>query len=89
MTTTLVSGPPAGVVLSGQLTASQGGTITTVGTYATECPSTVTQANCAASINANGTLVGWTIGAFTATNVNAIAVNAGQIVQVTVTISFS
>jgi hypothetical protein len=72
------------VVLAGQLTAAQSGTITSVATWLALCNSTFSGATCGA--NGAGLAIPY---AFTSTTVSPISVNSGQIVQVTVTISFS
>jgi hypothetical protein len=82
--TATVGGANNGVVtVAGQFTATQSGTITTVSSILGGCPYTVSQNTCATT-NAGGYN-----GPFTSTNITAIAVNAGQLVQATVTISFS
>jgi hypothetical protein len=86
MTTTL-TGPPTAITLAGQMTAAYTGTITNVATYAYDCKDGVAPPTCAAYSSQN--LAENNPINFTATTVSAIAVNAGQIVQVTVTISFS
>jgi hypothetical protein len=72
------------LVLAGQLTASQTGNVGLVNTYAAYCfNATTAPSSCSAASTDQ-------IAAFTSTGLaTAISVNSGQIVQVTVTISFS
>jgi hypothetical protein len=79
--TTTVNG--SSVLLAGQITATQSGTITSVATVLGVCDRSISPYTCQTT-NAGGNN-----GTFTSTNITAIAVNAGQLVQVTVTISFS
>jgi hypothetical protein len=86
--------------LSGQLTATQAGSITGVGTFWFNCStsgaslSAVPPSGCASQTNlpANSQIApdaGNGIPEFTGTSVSQINVSSGQIVQVTVTLSFS
>jgi hypothetical protein len=79
------------IVYSGSVVAQQAGTIGAVSTYTSTCPTapiqttlaTVTPAACTAQTGSYG------INSLTGATVSTISVAAGQIIQVTVTISFS
>jgi hypothetical protein len=78
------------IVLAGQMTASQAGTVNTVNTILAACPSTVTPKDCGTTPPTVGNGLNPSPQQFTlATLPSAVSVNAGQIVQVTVTLSFS
>ena len=89
LTITPTFGASPALVLAGNLTATQAGTISTVGTLIGICgtPTTtltsVSAASCAAGNNPYG------YGALTQTGITPLSVTSGQLVQVTVTISFS
>jgi hypothetical protein len=81
------------MVLAGSITANQAGTIGAVSTFVGACPSTATQTSLAtvspATCNAS-TAIPLTIFNMTGTALAApINVVSGQLIQVTVTISFS
>jgi len=81
------------MVLAGSVTANQAGTIAAVATFAGGCPSTTTQTSLTtvspATCNAS-TAVPLSLIEMTATTLaNPINVVSGQLIQVTVTISFS
>jgi hypothetical protein len=82
-----VSAPTSGtnsgnLVLAGSFLAPQTGNVNAVYTSVDNCPSTVLPVNCTAAYSLNGL--------FTATNLStAVSVTSGQLVQVTVVISFS
>jgi hypothetical protein len=72
------------IELSGTVTAENTTTIGVVASYTKRCLGTVTPVNCPASAS------DWSLWGFTATNLaSPPSVQAGQIIQVTVTISFS
>jgi hypothetical protein len=81
--TTTLSGNGLESVSSGQLTATNAGTITTVSTFAGFCGPSISTTACQTATTGEG------FDALTSTTVSPISVNAGQIVQVSVTISFS
>jgi hypothetical protein len=70
------------IALAGQLTASQTGTITTVMTYVCACVASVTATACPTSNPNNFSFT-------SATLPSAISVTSGQVVQVSVTLSFA
>jgi len=70
------------LVLSGNATASQDGSISNVVTQTRDCTSSILPANCLEN-------VALPLSPLTGTSISPIAVFSGQIVQVTVTISFS
>jgi hypothetical protein len=80
--TTTVNG--GSIVLAGQIAATQTGTITAVSTQMGTCSYSVSASTCGTT----NTQVG-SAGTITSTTVAAVAVNSGQVVQVSVTISFS
>jgi len=89
LTITPTFGTNPALVLAGNMTATQAGSITTVGTFIGICgtPSstltTTSASSCAAGNNAYG------YGALTQTSITAVPVVSGQIIQVSVTITFS
>ena len=81
----------AAMVLAGSITAQQAGTINRVTTMAHTCYSgtTVATTSPAACVADSGATAGGYYNPFTATSINPISIAAGQLIQVTVTISFS
>ena len=77
------------LVLAGSLTATQAGSISTVATYIGICGSptstqtTTSASSCAAGNNSYG------YSGLTSTSITAVPIISGQIIQVTVTITFS
>jgi hypothetical protein len=83
--TATVGGANNGVLtLAGQFAATQSGTITSVASIVGGCLAGTSSTACEQTANQGGLA-----GLFTSTNITAITVNAGQLVQATVTISFS
>lgn len=88
-----VGGP--GLVLSGTATANRGGSIDTVGASNYTCPSTMLPAACAQYVSYSVSVVNQTanetttISGFSSAEIMPIAVAAGQLIQVTVTFTFS
>jgi hypothetical protein len=81
------------LVLSGTMTAPQSGSVSAVETWETQCAPTVAPANCLDTNSLTvqsprGSIFG-VYGVFTGTLIPAINVSAGQLIQVTVDISFS
>jgi len=89
LTITPTFGQNPALVLAGNMTATQAGSITTVGTFIGLCgsptstPTTTSPSSCAAGNNQYG------YGALTQTSITSVAITSGQIIQVTVTITFS
>jgi len=79
------------IVYSGTVVANQAGTIGTVSTYTATCPTAPIQTTLATVSPAACTAQAGNIGinALTGATVSTISVASGQIIQVTVTISFS
>jgi hypothetical protein len=89
LTVTPQFGQTPALVLAGNMTATQAGSITTVGTFVGICGSptttltTTSASSCAAGNN------GYGYGALTQTSITTVAITSGQIIQVSVTITFS
>jgi hypothetical protein len=89
LTVTPTLGGSPSLVLAGNLTATQAGNINTVATYIGTCgssnptPTTVSPSTCAAGNN------GYGYSGLTQTSITSVPVVSGQIIQVTVTITFS
>ena len=89
LTVTPNYGQTPSLVLAGNLTATQAGSINVVGTEIGVCggptttPTTVSPSSCAAGNNAYG------YSCLTQTSITAVPIISGQIIQVTVTITFS
>lgn len=80
------------MVLSAYFTAGQTGTITSVSTYAGDCPIQFIQSSVLTNISpaaCNAAAGGIGVNALTGTGITSIPVSNGQLVQVVVTISFS
>jgi hypothetical protein len=83
-----LGGSPS-LVLAGNLTATQAGSISTVATYIGTCgsssptPTTTSPSSCAAGNN------GYGYSGLTQTGITTVPIISGQIIQVTVTITFS
>jgi hypothetical protein len=83
-----LGGSPS-LVLAGSLTATQAGSISTVATYIGTCgssnptPTTVSPSTCAAGTS------GYGYSGLTQTGITTVPIISGQIIQVTVTITFS
>lgn len=83
-----LGGSPS-LVLAGNLTATQAGSISNVSTYIGTCgssnptPTTTSPSSCAAGNN------GYGYSGLTQTSITAVPIVSGQIIQVTVTITFS
>jgi hypothetical protein len=89
LTVTPTLGQSPSLVLAGNLTATQAGSISTVATYIGTCgsstttPTNTSPSSCAAGNN------GYGYSGLTQTGITAVPIINGQIIQVTVTITFS
>jgi hypothetical protein len=89
LTVTPTIGQSPSLVLAGNLTATQAGSISTVATYIGTCgssnptPTTVSPTTCAGGTN------GYGYSGLTQTGITTVPITNGQIIQVTVTITFS
>jgi hypothetical protein len=89
LTVTPTLGGSPSLVLAGNLTATQAGSISTVATYIGTCgsanpiPTTTSPSSCAAGNS------GYGYSGLTQTNITTVPIVSGQIIQVTVTITFS
>jgi len=89
LTITPTFGNSPSLVLAGNMTATQAGNIIVVGTFIGICgtptatKTTTSAATCAAGTN------GYGYGALTQANITSVPITSGQIIQVSVTITFS
>jgi len=89
LTITPTFGSNPSLVMAGSLTATQSGNVTTVGTFIGICGSptttltTVSASSCAAGNS------GYGYGALTQASITSVPIMFGQIIQITVTITFS
>jgi hypothetical protein len=89
LTVTPTFGQNPALVLAGSLTATQAGSVSLVGTFIGICggPSTTLTTTSASSCAAGNNAYGY--GALTQTSITSVPIINGQIIQVTVTITFS